>query len=151
VLLVLLGSLLACFVTFVVVARWAEVRQTLGALTRASGPHLLAALGLQGVGLALYAASYRTALKMVEIERRLRDLAPLLLVALVLAVTVPGAGLVAQSVLVVGDAARRGDGVVRAATASVLTQVADILVIALLVVPSGALALLGLRGGLETG
>jgi hypothetical protein len=52
----------------------------------------------------------------------LRDLAPLLLVALVLAVTVPGAGLVAQSVLVVGDAARRGDGVVRAATARCLLR-----------------------------
>lgn len=119
----LLAILVAGFL-WVLISRFAEIRQLLGTLVQGQLSWIALAAGLQLAYYVVYATLFWAAFRLVDIPSRVRDLLPITFASLFVNATMPSAG-TAGIALFVDDARRRGHSPAAATAGTLLVQVSN--------------------------
>ena len=106
---------------YVLISRFAEIRQLLGTLVQGQWGWIALAAGLQMGYYVVYATLFWAAFRIVDIPSRVRDLLPITFASLFINATTPSAG-TAGIALFVDDTRRRGHSPAAATAGTLLVQ-----------------------------
>jgi len=109
---------------WVLISRFAEIRQLLGTLVQGQLSWIALAAGLQTAYYVVYATLFWSAFRLVDIPSRVRDLLPITFASLFVNATTPSAG-TAGIALFVDDTRRRGHSAAAATAGTLLVQVSN--------------------------
>jgi len=109
---------------WVLISRFAEIRQLLGTLVEGQLSWIALAAGLQTAYYVVYATLFWSAFRLVDIPSRVRDLLPITFASLFVNATTPSAG-TAGIALFVDDMRRRGHSAAAATAGTLLVQVSN--------------------------
>jgi phosphatidylglycerol lysyltransferase len=116
-----LFALLVAGFLWVLINRFAEIRQLLGTLIQGQWAWIALAAGLQVSYYLIYAALVQAAFRLVDIPAKVRDLLPITFASLFVNATTPTAG-TAGAALFIDDARRRGHSAAAATAGTLLVQ-----------------------------
>ncbi len=125
--------LLIIVAVWIVVSRFAEIKNLAQTLGQGEWGWVLAAAFLQAIYYVVYAALYQSAFDTVGIKSRVSQLLPVMFASLIVNVTAPVAGL-GGAVLFVDDVAQRGQSATQAAAGAILVLVADFVTFTLVLI-----------------
>lgn len=128
-----LFTLLVLAFGWVLVNRFAEIRELIGTLAQGKWYWIAAAAAVQLIYYIAYAALFQAAFATVDIQSRVRDLVPIVFAALFINSTTPSGG-TAGLALFVDDIRRRGGSAAKATAGSLLFHTSNYLAFLLILV-----------------
>jgi uncharacterized protein (TIRG00374 family) len=112
-------------VTLIIVTRFANLQDLIHTLSKARWNWILVGIALHILYFVLYAMLYKLGFGIVDIERRLLDLIPMVFASVLLNTLVPSGG-ASSGAMFIDDSSRRGFSGARAAAGLIVVLVADL-------------------------